>query len=161
MYIASVSYCIHVHACYTHIISCILRMICVHVKAQHLLTITQCHTYSCTCTVYSVYYIVNVGRKCALSVRWWWLVDLPLTSTALLSPKESAVPSFIISTSWCFTFFMAKDRGRHSMHIHVHVQCHCYCQGFSKHTKYKSLVSTCIMYMAISPKTSTDLESML
>ena len=101
----------------------------------------QLYMYSVQCII-----IVGIGRKCALSVRWWWVVELPLTSTALLSPKESAVLSFIFSTSRCFTFFMAKDRGRHSMHIHVHVhvQCHCYCQGFSKHTKYKSLVS--IMY---------------
>ena len=33
---------------------------------------------------------------------------LPLTRTALLSPRESAVLSFIFSTRRCFTFFMAK-----------------------------------------------------
>ena len=48
------------------------------------------------------------------------LRDLPLTSTALLSPRESAVLSFIFSTSRCFTFFMAEGRETY-MYIYVHV----------------------------------------
>ena len=34
-------------------------------------------------------------------------LDSPLTRTALLRPRESAVLSFIFSTRRCFTFFMA------------------------------------------------------
>lgn len=38
-------------------------------------------------------------------------VHLPFTRTALLSPRESAVLSFIFSTRRCFTFFIAGGRG--------------------------------------------------
>ena len=44
---------------------------------------------------------------------------LPLTSTALLSPRESAVLSFIFSTRRCFTFFIAATE----IYTDINMQC--------------------------------------